>query len=127
MALKESLQRILTDYPASKEKPLENDPLAQYIRKEAATAVSAALGGDSAGLVMQGSPGQGNWAAVPWIGIFDPAITTSATEGYYVVYLFHAQQPIVHLLTKGRLPFARSLELKRVRCFLIGLCSCVSG
>jgi 5-methylcytosine-specific restriction enzyme A len=97
MALKESLQRILTEYPASKEKPLENDPLAQYIRKEAATTVSAALGGDSAGLVVQGSPGQGNWAAVPWIGIFDPAITTTATEGYYVVYLFHAQQPIVHL------------------------------
>ena len=29
--------------------------------------------------------------------MFDPAITTSATRGYYVVYLFHAQEPIVHL------------------------------
>jgi 5-methylcytosine-specific restriction protein A len=96
MALKETLQRVLTDYPTSKDKPLENDPLARYIRQEVGTTVSAALGSDSAGLVVQG-PGQGTWAAVPWIGIFDPAITTSATEGYYVVYLFHAQQPIVHL------------------------------
>jgi hypothetical protein len=34
---------------------------------------------------------------VPWISVFDPAITTSATRGYYVVYLFHAHEPIVHL------------------------------
>jgi len=53
--------------------------------------------GLGAGLVVEGSPGQGNWAAVPWISVFDPAITTSATRGYYVVYLFHASEPVVHL------------------------------
>jgi 5-methylcytosine-specific restriction protein A len=40
---------------------------------------------------------QGNWATVPWISVFDPAITTSATRGYYVVYLFHAHEPVVYL------------------------------
>ena len=45
-----------------------------------------ALGELGAGLLVEGSPGQGNWAAVPWISVFDPAITTSATRGYYVVY-----------------------------------------
>ena len=50
-----------------------------------------------AGLLVEGSSGQGNWAAVPWISVFDPVITTSATSGYYVVYLFHATKPIVHL------------------------------
>jgi 5-methylcytosine-specific restriction protein A len=34
---------------------------------------------------------------VPWISIFDPAITTSATRGYYVVYLFHVADQKVHL------------------------------
>ena len=34
---------------------------------------------------------------MPWISVFDPAITTSATRGYYVVYLFHAEKPLVHL------------------------------
>lgn len=29
--------------------------------------------------------------------MFDPAITTSATHGYYVVYLFHVSTPVVHL------------------------------
>jgi 5-methylcytosine-specific restriction enzyme A len=46
---------------------------------------------------VEGSPGRGNWAAVPWISVFDPIITTSATKGFYVVYLFHVSKPIVHL------------------------------
>jgi 5-methylcytosine-specific restriction protein A len=31
------------------------------------------------------------------VQVFDPAITTSATRGYYIVYLFHAEQPVVQL------------------------------
>jgi 5-methylcytosine-specific restriction protein A len=85
------------DYSISKSAPLEGHPLAQFIRGDAETSISDALGGDSDGLIVQGSPGQGNWAAVPWISIFDPVITTSATRGYYVVYLFHAQEPTVYL------------------------------
>jgi 5-methylcytosine-specific restriction protein A len=97
MALRETLQRILIDYSNAKLAPLENHPLAQFIRGDAATAVLQALGEFGAGLIVEGSPGQGNWAAVPWISVFDPAITTSATRGYYVVYLFHASEPIVYL------------------------------
>jgi hypothetical protein len=59
--------------------------------------VQDALGELGAGLLVEGSAGAGNWAAVPWISIFDPAITTSATDGYYVVYLFHVNKPVVHL------------------------------
>jgi 5-methylcytosine-specific restriction enzyme A len=97
MALRETLQRILTEYAKAKVEPLENHPLAQFIRHDAAQAVGAGLGELGTGVVVEGSPGQGNWAAVPWISIFDPAITTSATRGYYVVYLFHASEPVVHL------------------------------
>ncbi|WP_052833231.1 DUF3578 domain-containing protein [Bradyrhizobium sp. LTSP885] len=97
MPLRETLQRILSEYSASKSAPLEGHPLAQFIRGAAGTNISDALGTDSEGLIVQGSPGQGNWASVPWISIFDPAITTSATRGYYVVYLFHAEEPTVHL------------------------------
>ena len=34
-----------------------------------------------------GSVGQGQWATVPWICIFDRSITTTATHGVYIVYL----------------------------------------
>jgi 5-methylcytosine-specific restriction enzyme A len=35
MPLRETLQRILTDYPQAKGAPLENHPLAQFIRGDA--------------------------------------------------------------------------------------------
>ena len=97
MPLRETLETILTDYPKAKTQPLEGHTLAQFIRHDAEDAVQVALGELGVGLVVEGSPGQGNWAAVPWISVFDPAITTSATRGYYVVYLFHANEPVVHL------------------------------
>jgi 5-methylcytosine-specific restriction protein A len=97
MPLRDTLQRILADYPKARSEPLEDHPLAAFIRKDARQAVEAGLGGLGAGLIVEGSPGQGNWATVPWISIFDPAVTTSATRGFYVVYLFHASEAVVHL------------------------------
>jgi hypothetical protein len=35
-----------------------------------------------------GSDGAGRMAEVPWVGIFDPQITTTATKGIYIVFLF---------------------------------------
>lgn len=97
MTLRETLHRILTDYPQAKNEPLKDHAVAQFIRGDAAAAVEDSLGGTGAGLLVEGSPGQGVWAAVPWISVFDPVITTSATRGYYVVYLVHVDQPIVYL------------------------------
>jgi 5-methylcytosine-specific restriction enzyme A len=95
--LRDTLEKILTGYQLAKSEPLEAHPLAAFIRNEAAETVKAGLGELGTGLITEGSPGQGNWAAVPWIAVFDPAITTSATHGYYVVYLFHSNEPTVHL------------------------------
>src|ERR1035441_1161256 len=97
MSLQETLTRILSEYPTARMAPLEGHPLAQYIRGETEEAIVEALGSEADGLIVHGSPGQGNWAAVPWISVFDPAITTSATRGYYVIYLFHSHEPVVHL------------------------------
>lgn len=94
MPLRDTLQAIITDYPSAKAEPLAGHPLGTVIRHNAAEAVGEALGEQAAGLVVEGSAGAGNWAAVPWISVFDPAITTSATHGYYVVYLFHAEKPL---------------------------------
>lgn len=59
--------------------------------------MQAALGEDQDSWIVRGSPGQGQWAYVPWISVFDPAITTTATHGYYVVYLFAADMSRVYL------------------------------
>jgi len=97
MPLRDTLQTILTDYAEARSKPFADHSLADFIRHGAAEQVKDALGELGAGLLVEGSAGAGNWATVPWISVFDPAITTSATRGYYVVYLFHASEPVVHL------------------------------
>ena len=79
MPLRETLQTILTDYPVAKGQPFAHHPLGAFIRHGAAEAVEEALGELGAGFVVEGSAGAGNWAAVPWISVFDPAITITAS------------------------------------------------
>jgi hypothetical protein len=43
------------------------------------------------------SIGKGVWATIPWIAIFDNDISTSASKGYYIVYLFSADMKKVYL------------------------------
>jgi 5-methylcytosine-specific restriction protein A len=88
MPLHETLRTIITDYPKATNEAFASHPLAAFIRHEAANTVEAALCEVGSGLLVEGSAGASNWAAVPWISVFDPAITTSATHGYYMVYLF---------------------------------------
>lgn len=114
MPLRETLQRIITEFPNARKQPLEANPLARFIRGEAEQAVTDGLGAQGSGLLVQGSPGQGNWAAIPWIAVFDPAVTSSAIRGYYVVYLFHATEPVVFLsLNQGVYPAGVRFENAR--------------
>ena len=43
---------------------------------------------DNEKYIVNGSAGIGGWATVPWIGIFNKNITTGASKGYDIVYLF---------------------------------------
>ncbi len=44
-----------------------------------------------------GTIGQGGFADVPWIAVFDKDITTSAQYGYYIVYLFDVKMEGLYL------------------------------
>ena len=43
---------------------------------------------DSDDLDIKGSIGQGNTTYYPWVGIFDERVSSGATNGFYVVFLF---------------------------------------
>lgn len=88
--LHETFLRIGREYTIARRAPFASHPLASYIRRDAPSALEAALGDSASGLECVGSPGQGQWAEVPWLAVFDPVVTSSATRGYYVVYLFSA-------------------------------------
>ncbi len=98
MTLGHALRRIIEEYPLAKTDPPAGHPLAHVIRKGAADELRAALAPLGGTFLVKGSPGRGTrWAAVPWLAAFDPAVTTSATRGYYLVYLFPTHREAVHL------------------------------
>lgn len=96
-SLREVLSRIALEYTAAKQDPQKGHPIADLLRNEATDVVRQALGQNASFYQVVGSPGKGNWAAVPWISVFDPDITTSATRGYYVVYLVNPTEKTIAL------------------------------
>jgi hypothetical protein len=88
MPLHSILTTILAEYPKAEIEPFGGNPLANFLRHQAADEVQNALGDLGAGLTVDGSAGAGNWAVVPWISVFDPAITT--LEDFFDC---HAYQP----------------------------------
>lgn len=56
-----------------------------------------ALLGATSNLRVEGSTGAGNITAAPWTGVFDPRLTSGATNGYYIVYLFSVDMQSVTL------------------------------
>ena len=98
MSLGHALRRIIEEYPLARLDPPKGHPLATVIRRGAPDEVRHALEPLDGPFVVKGSPGRGtHWAAIPWIATFDPAVTTSATRGYYLVYLFPTHRETVHL------------------------------
>lgn len=56
-----------------------------------------------------GSYGKGRWTDVPWIGVFDSRITTSAQKGVYIVYLLNKDTKTLYLtLNQGATNAAQS-------------------
>ena len=98
MSLGHALRRIIEEYPLARLDPPAGHPLAAVIRRGAPDELRGALDTIDGPFLVKGSPGRGShWAAVPWLAVFDPTVTTSATRGYYLVYLFPAHGEVVHL------------------------------
>jgi MoxR-like ATPase len=95
--LREVLKTILTDFPGAAKTPLAGNSTAKYIREDAKQALIASLGAAATHFTVSSSPGAGNWAAVAWLAFFYPKVTSNATSGYYVVYLFSSKEPVAYL------------------------------
>lgn len=88
-SLRESLLYVLSRYSEAKGGIFAGSPVAQFIRRDFSEAIGNHAKGAPLGelFTVEGSPGQGNWANVPWGAVFHRLVTESAQEGYYVVYL----------------------------------------
>ena len=86
--LKDELEYLAKNYVSEKSREFAGNPLAQRVRRDIPIAVKSAINPEFSSVFVKGSCGQGQWAAVPWIAIFDPVVTRKATAGHYAVYLF---------------------------------------
>jgi 5-methylcytosine-specific restriction protein A len=94
--LQDVLEKIGAEYAEAKTGPSTSHPLARYIRVGGPSEIARVVGDSS--LEFYGGCGvSGNWAHVPWVGLFDPVITDSAQRGFYIVYLFSADMQRVYL------------------------------
>ncbi|WP_284286340.1 MrcB family domain-containing protein [Alicyclobacillus fastidiosus] len=85
---------VLNEYPSAS-LTSGQPPLRQFVSTTTANHVRALI--DTRQYTVKGSTGAGNWAAIPWICIFDKDITDSATHGIYICYLFRADMSGVYL------------------------------
>ncbi|MHB8624519.1 MAG: MrcB family domain-containing protein [Sulfuricaulis sp.] len=86
MSLNAALNLFLEEYPEAIKKLFAGNSVAEFIRNDIPKTIEAIIGKTDRYLV-HGSAGQGNWARVPWVAIFDRLITDTAQDGYYLVYL----------------------------------------
>lgn len=86
MSLNAALSLFLEEYPYAATQEFADNPVADFVRREVPDVIKELLP-YSERYMVHGSAGQGNWARVPWVAVFDRLITDTAQNGYYVVYL----------------------------------------
>ena len=91
------LARLATQYVFERGKQFAGSEFANFVRHDIAIEAKKRLIFLPYDLTVKASVGQSGWAAVPWLGFFDPLVTNSATKGYYVVYLINAQSEEIFL------------------------------
>lgn len=85
--LKAYLQYFLEGYATNKYNPFKDNEFRKKVRSNAKEAVPESILEDNR-YIVKAFCGQGLWAQVPLLAIFDESITTSATKGYYIAFLF---------------------------------------
>lgn len=89
------LNEPLTEYLIVKKELLKDNQFAKKFTSEFKEIIENAISDKH--YIVKNSVGNGNWANCPWIAIFDPLVTKTAQEGYYLVYLFCEDMSGVYL------------------------------
>ncbi len=95
MNISNMIAEAAIQYPEAKNGPFAAAPIGKIIRDEIPEALRNKL--SLTGYVVKGSIGNGPFASIPWIAIMDSEITSSTTEGVYIVFLFSSDGKRVYL------------------------------
>lgn len=111
--MREVIEKMLNDYIPAKRETFAGHPLGSYFRNDIPRKIYDTGIVNSSEYLITGSVGQGNWAMVPWVCIFDRSITTSATKGVYIVYLLEKSGNSLYLTFNQGCTEIRSTHSKR--------------
>ena len=111
--MREIVEKMLNDYVPAKSEVFAGHPLGAYFRNDIPRKIYATGIVDQNDYLITGSVGQGNWAMVPWVCIFDRTITTSATKGVYIVYLLEKSGKSLYLTFNQGCTEIRNTHTKR--------------
>lgn len=101
-----------------KNEPFKEHALGQWFKSEFSDYLTNIISRPD--LKLTCSIGQGKWAEIPWIGIFNPEITIRAEKGFYAVILFSADMEEVYFclgqgVTEPRKEFGRKFKTEMER------------
>ena len=96
-SLRNIFNKILNEYTLAKNEVFAGHSMGAYFRNDIPNEIYNTGIVNAATHLITGSVGQGNWATVPWVCIFDRNITASATKGVYIVYLLSKDGKTLYL------------------------------
>jgi 5-methylcytosine-specific restriction protein A len=96
MAIRELLEKVLSEYPEVSKEGFKGHQFSSFFRKKIPRSIEESL--DLSDIYsVKASAGNGAWAKVPWIAIFNKLVTESVNSGFYCVYLFRVDCSGVYL------------------------------
>jgi hypothetical protein len=105
-----SLARFMELFREARTARFGHDHPAVEALRGAASGIEALLPQSLSGAVVRPSVGQGNWAAVPWIAVLHPDVTTTTQHGVYPVLLFREDLTAVEVtIAQGVTDLKKSL------------------
>ncbi|MBT2734120.1 MrcB family domain-containing protein [Bacillus sp. ISL-7] len=86
--VQDNFKHVLDGYLNAKNETFKGHSMGKAVRETLKDSIIdvASLNDDM--YLVTGSVGQGQWAEIPWVAIFLRNLTTTATKGYDIVYLF---------------------------------------
>lgn len=94
--LKTCVEKILLEYPTACKDNFKGHKFASYIKSSIPRSLESSL--DLPNIYnIKASAGNGAWATIPWIAVFNTLITESVKSGFYCIYLFCADCSGVYL------------------------------
>lgn len=112
--LHDAFTYLLDKYLSAKTEPFKKHPMGYHVRQRLRNKLIENANLDQDKYLVTGSVGQGQWAEIPWIGAFLKRISTSAKEGYDVVYLFPKDMNGVYIsLNQGWTYFQKNMGVNK--------------